>query len=128
MCWSTPMGLSLRPKQTTDRWRSGVLGALTAALVALPGVATAPAVPAGEFSPASTSWTSPDRGWVLGWRPCGDDLCPHLLRTTDGGETWIEAGVPDLQVPEGGDEVRVFFAERGGYTFGVITTGEELYV
>ncbi|WP_232246608.1 YCF48-related protein [Kitasatospora mediocidica] len=36
----------------------------------------------------ATSWISPDTGWLLVTRPCGQDGCEALLHTTDAGHSW----------------------------------------
>jgi photosystem II stability/assembly factor-like uncharacterized protein len=72
-----------------------------------PAKVAAAGIPAG-FAPASTSWTSPDRGWVLGFVPCRAGSCPTLVSTSDGGQTWQEHTAP--RVSSTVDETRVHFA------------------
>ncbi len=53
--------------------------------------------PAGGPVPASftgydLTWVSNDDGWALGTAPCGNPPCTSILRTTDGGKSWV--GIP----------------------------------
>jgi photosystem II stability/assembly factor-like uncharacterized protein len=89
-----------------------VLAALTAP--ASPAVAES-AVPAG-FQPASTSWTGPDTGYVLGYAPCAASWCPALLGTADGGRHWRRLGAPPVPLPDNHNHVALTFAgERVAY-------------
>lgn len=108
----------------------GVVTAITdgASLRTTVGFGTSPAQGQDPFAPSSTTWTSPTDGWVLGWIPCGDTLCAELRRTTDGGRSWSEANAPDVRPSEYGEQTRVFFAERGRRSIGLVTAGRELYV
>jgi hypothetical protein len=75
----------------------------------------ATAVPAG-FRPASTSWTGPGTGYVLGYSPCGKSWCPALLRTTDGGAHWRRAGTPPVSLPDNHNHVALtFVGDRVAY-------------
>ncbi|MFD9698600.1 hypothetical protein [Lentzea sp. NPDC059081] len=75
--------------------------------------------------PASTSWTSADRGWVLGLDTlCQIATCPQLVRTVDGGTTWARVRTPALTVPET-DRLRVVFASDAA---GMVTDGGQLFV
>ncbi|HUQ54447.1 hypothetical protein [Lentzea sp.] len=75
--------------------------------------------------PASTSWTSAERGWVLGLDTlCQTANCPQLVRTLDGGTTWTRVRTPALAVPETG-RLRVVFANDAA---GMVTDGEQLFV
>ncbi|WP_394617927.1 hypothetical protein JNUCC0626_02160 [Lentzea sp. JNUCC 0626] len=75
--------------------------------------------------PASTSWTSADRGFVLGLDTlCQTANCPQLVRTFDGGTTWTRVKTPPLSVPET-DRLRVLFANDAA---GMVTDGEQLFV
>lgn len=80
-------------------------------------------VPPG-FAPSSTSWTTDQRGWVLGFAPCPSGQCPALLHTRDGGAHWQPVGTPDVQPSPRNFQVRVFFADD---RVGLITDGERLY-
>ena len=48
-------------------------------------------VPAG-FHGYDLTWVSNDDGWALGTAPCGNPPCTSILRTTDGGKSWV--GIP----------------------------------
>lgn len=65
---------------------------------AVPGPAGGP-VPRG-FEPASTTFVSASEGWVLGTAPCAQQPCTSVVRTTDGGRSWI--GIPAPRYPLGG--------------------------
>ncbi|WP_090047644.1 YCF48-related protein [Lentzea fradiae] len=94
-------------------------------LVLLTGLTTSAAHAGTGVVPASTSWTSADRGWVLGLDTlCQTANCPQLVRTTDGGTTWTRVRTPALTVP-GAGRLRVVFASD---TTGMVTDGEQLFV
>jgi hypothetical protein len=64
-----------------------------------PAASGAPAggpVPAG-FQAVSVTFASPDLGWVLGTAPCAAQSCTSIVRTSDGGHTWI--GIPAPRTP-----------------------------
>ncbi len=91
----------------------------------LAGTMSAVAHAGAGVVPASTSWVSADRGWVLG----ADTLCPtakcaQLVRTLDGGASWTRVKTPPLTVPET-DRLRVVFANDAA---GMVTDGEQLFV
>jgi len=48
-------------------------------------------VPAG-FRGYDLTWVSAVDGWALGTAPCGSAPCTSILRTTDGGSSWV--GIP----------------------------------
>ncbi|MFL6164040.1 MAG: WD40/YVTN/BNR-like repeat-containing protein [Jatrophihabitantaceae bacterium] len=48
-------------------------------------------VPAG-FNGYDLTWVSNDDGWALGTAPCGTPPCTSILRTRDGGKSWV--GIP----------------------------------
>jgi len=48
-------------------------------------------VPPG-FTGYDLTWVSNDDGWALGTAPCGNPPCTSILRTTDGGKSWV--GIP----------------------------------
>ncbi|WP_410633439.1 hypothetical protein [Amycolatopsis sp. cmx-4-83] len=80
------------------------------ALLALPVLPASAetAVPAG-FRPASTSWTGPDTGYVLGYSPCAKSWCPALVGTTDGGTHWRRLGAPPMPLPDNHNHVALTF-------------------
>jgi photosystem II stability/assembly factor-like uncharacterized protein len=85
-----------------------------------PGPAGGP-VPAG-FEPASVTFVSPMDGWALGTAPCGSPPCTSVVRTTDGGATWVGIPAPAdaLSAPEapaGVTEIR-FATPLDGWAYG----------
>lgn len=48
-------------------------------------------VPAG-FTATDLTWISPVDGWALGTAPCAAKPCTSIVRTTDGGRSWV--GIP----------------------------------
>ncbi len=48
-------------------------------------------VPAG-FLARDLTFVSADQGWLLGTAPCASAPCTSIVRTTDGGRTWV--GIP----------------------------------
>ncbi|MGH9245578.1 MAG: WD40/YVTN/BNR-like repeat-containing protein [Acidimicrobiales bacterium] len=79
----------------------------------------AAAIPA-DFRAASSTWISPDEGWVLGTATCDDVPCAVVARTTDGGASWQQTGDPPFElIPGTDDEVRIRFANPDdGWIFG----------
>jgi photosystem II stability/assembly factor-like uncharacterized protein len=82
---------------------TSVAGAATGQAAA-DGVTSAPAVPgpAGGpvppgFRPVSMTFVSASEGWVLGTAPCAHQPCTSVVRTTDGGRSWI--GIPAPRLP-----------------------------
>jgi hypothetical protein len=67
---------------------AGLLGALALAIAA----SAAPA--RGGFDPASVTFVSSARGWVLGTVPCGRRRCVALRATTDAGHSWFARPLP----------------------------------
>jgi hypothetical protein len=53
-------------------------------------------VPRG-FQPVSMTFVSASDGWVLGTAPCPQQPCTSVVRTTDGGRSWI--GIPAPRYP-----------------------------
>ncbi|MEU4670782.1 hypothetical protein AB0F91_23055 [Amycolatopsis sp. NPDC023774] len=87
-----------------------VVVAALAVLALGPAATAAPDVPAG-FAPASTSWTGPEHGFVLGYTDCGEPgWCPALLSTTDGGAHWRRLGAPPMSLPDNHNHVRIVAA------------------
>lgn len=84
--------------------RQSTTAAPAATAVPSPGaVAQGPsgsAAPAG-FAAASVTFVSLREGWVLGSVPCASGLCPVLLRTQDGGRTWVAIPAPSSTVSTG---------------------------
>jgi photosystem II stability/assembly factor-like uncharacterized protein len=81
------------------------------------------AVPAG-FEPRSATFVSSSRGWVLGGVPCAAGRCPAIVRTDDGGATWVATGAPPTKLTERGglvgDGISILrFADAShGWAFG----------
>jgi len=97
---STPAAqLTPRPSLTGP---SRTAGSPTTAATSPPASApqTLPAAPVGPvggpvpvgFTGYDLTWISVDDGWVLGTAPCADAPCTSILRTRDGGRSWV--GVP----------------------------------
>jgi photosystem II stability/assembly factor-like uncharacterized protein len=81
---------------------TGAAGVAADATSAAPVLAsTVPAPPGGPvprgFQPASTTFVSASEGWVLGTAPCAHKPCTSVLRTTDGGRSWV--GIPAPRFP-----------------------------
>ena len=87
---------------------TAVLTALLA--VSSPAAAAESVVPRG-FAPASTSWTAPDTGYVLGYAPCAKSWCPTLLATGDGGRHWRRLGAPPISLPDNHNHVALTFVD-----------------
>ncbi|GGN09926.1 hypothetical protein GCM10011609_57060 [Lentzea pudingi] len=99
--------------------------AVLAVSVLLTGLTVSVAHAGTGVVPASTSWTSADRGFVLGLDTlCQTARCPQLVRTFDGGASWTRVKTPALSVPET-DRLRVLFASDAA---GMVTDGEQLFV
>jgi photosystem II stability/assembly factor-like uncharacterized protein len=79
-------------------------------------------VPAG-FVPQSVTFVSVQAGWVLGTAPCAAGSCLTLLRTVDGGHSWVAVPAPatafsaDVGSGHGAREVR-FATPQDGWLFG----------
>lgn len=90
-----------------NRWAALTAIALTALAVITPPAAADSLVPRG-FAPASTSWTGPLRGFVLGFSPCGKPgWCASLLSTADGGKRWLPVGTPPISLPDNHNQVKL---------------------
>ena len=85
---SQPVLTSPAPSNPTSPAPSGSASGQSSAGV--PGPAGGP-VPAG-FRGYDLTWVSDQDGWVLGTAPCGNPPCTSILRTTDGGRSWV--GIP----------------------------------
>jgi hypothetical protein len=96
--------------------RGALLVSVLALLAAFASPATAGTVVPPGFQPASTSWTGPDTGYVLGYRPCAKSLCPALLGTTDAGRHWRRLGAPPVPLPDNHNHVALrAFGDRVAY-------------
>ncbi len=90
-----------------NRWAVLAALALTAIAVITPPATADSLVPKG-FAPASTSWTGPLRGFVLGFSPCGNPgWCASLLSTADGGKRWRRVGSPPISLPDNHNQVKL---------------------
>lgn len=78
-------------------------------------------VPRG-FQPVSMTFVSASDGWVLGTAPCAQQPCTSVVRTTDGGRSWI--GIPAPRYPLATTDLQaglrdIRFADpRDGFAFG----------
>ena len=91
----------------------------TTAPPSVPGPAGTP-VPA-HFAPTSVTFVSLHTGWVLGTAPCGLTNCEELLRTRDGGHTWVALPPPPVSVADRNavQQRRVRFANlNDGWIYG----------
>jgi len=99
-----------------------VAGTVAGGFLSAPA-ASAAAVPKG-FKANSLTWTSAQRGWVLGAAPCRPGsarTCTVVAATTDGGSRWSRVGtVPARIAPSGESGVTdIRFATRTtGWAFG----------
>jgi hypothetical protein len=93
---------------STRSWLASSIVAAFVVVAALPAAAST-AAPA-PLVPSSTSWTSADRGWVLGFRACAEGQCPRLVTTSDGGATWTNRTAPPVKVSERDIQVRIVLA------------------
>ncbi|MEA2973526.1 MAG: hypothetical protein QOG82_1984 [Actinomycetota bacterium] len=88
-----------------------------------PDAASGPAggpVPAG-FGAASVTFVSLETGWVLGTAPCSSPPCTSVLRTVDGGQTWVGIPAPPTELASGAGRGvrRIRFADAAnGWAFG----------
>lgn len=114
-------GVASTIRLTTTAAVVGVLS--TAAALAMPTVARAdPGAPSARVSVAvaSTSFTSPEHGWVLGAVPCHQGRCTVVVQTATAGRSWTRVHGP--AVPLAGSSApgvnRVHFADdRNGWVF-----------
>lgn len=99
---------------------SGTLAAGTAVAGTAPRPAAGP-VPRG-FEPASVTFVSASDGWVLGTAPCAHAPCTSVVRTTDGGKTWVGIPAPAFKLASYDSSaglVRLRFADQlDGFAFG----------
>lgn len=54
-------------------------------------------VPAG-FRAVDLTWVSADEGWALGTAPCAKAPCTSIVRTTDGGKSWVGLHAPAAEL------------------------------
>ncbi|MEV5717798.1 hypothetical protein AB0L41_28235 [Amycolatopsis mediterranei] len=96
--------------------RCALLVSVLALLAAFaPAAAAGTVVPPG-FQPASTSWTGPGTGYVLGYSPCAKAWCPVLLGTTDAGRHWRRLSAPPVALPDNHNHVALrAFGDRVAY-------------
>jgi photosystem II stability/assembly factor-like uncharacterized protein len=77
-------------------------------------------VPAG-FHAVDLSFVDVNHGWALGTAPCAAPPCTSIVRTTDGGHSWV--GIPAPRAPLAGSPGSISglrFADRlRGYAFGI---------
>lgn len=108
---------------------AGVALLVATAVGAVGGPAVAaPSAPAPEPTPVpegfraqSLTWTSPQRGWVMGTATCDGAPCTPVVRTRDGGRTWSTAGVVDAPLAPPGEPgvTNLDLADaRHGWAFG----------
>ena len=57
------------------------------------------AVPTG-FRAVAVTFASPDLGWVLGTSTCATPPCTAILRTSDGGHTWVQIPAPRTPISQ----------------------------
>ena len=90
---------------------------------AVPGVGPpAGPVPSG-FAAASVTFVSDTEGWVLGTARCPGHPCTSVLRTTDGGSSWVGIPAPSAPLQDHGSSTASISAIRfadpsNGFAFG----------
>ncbi len=92
------------------------------------GSPAAPAGPGGGpvprgFVAASVTFISDQVGWVLGTAPCASAPCTSVLRTRDGGASWVGVPAPRVALEGGNDSAgsirQIRFADaRNGFADG----------
>jgi hypothetical protein len=95
---TTDTGVSAIPSTTVV---STTIPTPTTAPPSVPGPVGTP-IPA-HFAPLSVTFVSLHTGWVLGTAPCGLTNCEELLRTRDGGQTWVGLRRPPMPVADSSD-------------------------
>jgi photosystem II stability/assembly factor-like uncharacterized protein len=116
------------------RWAALTAVSLVVLALPAPTASATPAVPKG-FMPASTSWLGGQRGFVLGYAPCGKaGPCPALLATADGGGHWSRLGAPPIPLPDNHNHVkltvvdeRTAFVTDGVHVQATADTGRHWY-
>jgi hypothetical protein len=80
-----------------------------------------------NFQPASVTFVSPDRAWVIGQAGTPGDcankdgyICTSVARTDDAGQTWLGVHAPDTGSPSGATGVGAirFLNDTQGWAFG----------
>ncbi|HEY2042214.1 MAG TPA: hypothetical protein VGH11_06000 [Jatrophihabitans sp.] len=56
-------------------------------------------VPAG-FHAVDLTWISADEGWAIGTAPCSTAPCTSMVRTQDGGRTWVGIHAPSAELSQ----------------------------
>lgn len=84
-------------------------------------------VPDG-FSPAATSWVSPQQGWVLGYAPCAEGSCASVLHTMNGGSSWSTMRPPGLHPSEFGNVSHLVATQSRWVTTLVASNTEETVI
>lgn len=79
-------------------------------------------MPSG-FIAESVTFISDQDGWVLGTAPCTNAPCTSVLRTTDGGASWVGVPAPRVALDGGADAAgtvrQIRFADaRNGFADG----------
>lgn len=89
-----PLRSTASPNSTapTPRPSSSPSGTASAVNPAPTGPAGGP-VPAG-FRAVDLTWISAEQGWALGTAPCATAPCTSIVRTTDGGTSWVGIHAP----------------------------------
>ncbi|MEC3978472.1 sialidase family protein [Amycolatopsis sp. H20-H5] len=94
------------------RWAALAAAVFVVLALSAPPAGAATVVPKG-FAPASTSWLGPQRGFVLGYAPCGKGAqCPALLATGDGGGSWTRLGAPPVSLPASHNHVKLTMVDE----------------
>lgn len=103
---------------------SGAVVAGTVAGGVLPAPAASAAAVPKRFKANSLTWTSAERGWVLGAAPCrpgGTRTCSVVATTTDGGSQWSRVGTVGARIAPSGEsgvtDIR-FATPTTGWAFG----------
>jgi photosystem II stability/assembly factor-like uncharacterized protein len=80
-------------------------------------------VPSG-FQPVSVTFVSSQQGWALGTAPCSAPPCTSIVRTTDGGRTWVgipaprDGVAPSAEEANSGVSVIRFATPLDGWAYG----------
>ena len=110
---TTDTGVTAAPSTSAA---STTIPAPTTVPTSVPGPVGAP-VPA-LFAPSSVTFVSLHTGWVLGTAPCGLTNCMELLRTRDGGQTWVALPRPPMPVADSNNVQQHASASRTSTTDG----------